>query len=163
MLAADSALPTATRRPRVRRLVLADFRSYASLDLDIDAQLVALTGDNGAGKTNVLEALSLFTPGRGLRRADLADMAREGASGGWAVSIEAGDEDATMQFGTGYDPREAVAFSVLAYSIHARASQPVCIAPIMLSQLGGVMTRERHPLQSTDFSFSRFQIGRAHV
>ena len=56
----------------------------------------------------------------------------------------------------GYDPREALAFSVLAYSIHARASLPVSIAPIMLSQLQGVMTRERHPLQSTDFSFSRF-------
>lgn len=56
----------------------------------------------------------------------------------------------------GFDPREAVAYSVLAYSIHARASQPVAVAPLMLSQLKGVLTRERHPLQSTDFSFSRF-------
>jgi hypothetical protein len=56
----------------------------------------------------------------------------------------------------GYDPREAVAYSVLAYSIQARASQPVSIAPLRLSQLKGVLTRERHPLQSTDFSFSRF-------
>jgi hypothetical protein len=56
----------------------------------------------------------------------------------------------------GYDPREAVAYSVLAYSIQARASQPVSIAPLMLSQLKGVLTRERHPLQSTAFSFSRF-------
>ena len=56
----------------------------------------------------------------------------------------------------GYDPREAVAYSVLAHSIHARASQPVTIAPLMLSELGGILTRERHPLQSTDFSFSRF-------
>jgi hypothetical protein len=56
----------------------------------------------------------------------------------------------------GYDPREAVAFSVLAHSIHARASEPVCITPLMLSQLKGVYTRERHPLQSTDFSFTRF-------
>jgi len=56
----------------------------------------------------------------------------------------------------GYDPREAVAFSVLAHSIHARASQPVSITPLMLSQLKGVLTRERHALQSTDFSFSRF-------
>lgn len=56
----------------------------------------------------------------------------------------------------GYDPREAVAFSVLSYSIHARASVPVEIAPLMLSQLKGVLWRERHPLQSTDFSFSRF-------
>jgi lipopolysaccharide biosynthesis glycosyltransferase len=56
----------------------------------------------------------------------------------------------------GYDAREAVAFSVLAHSIHTRASAPVSITPLMLSQLRGVLTRERHPLQSTDFSFSRF-------
>lgn len=56
----------------------------------------------------------------------------------------------------GYDPREAVAFSVLAFSIQARASEPVTVAPLMLSQLGRILTRERHPLQSTDFSFSRF-------
>lgn len=58
----------------------------------------------------------------------------------------------------GYDPREAVAFSVLAYSIHMRASQPVSITPLMLSQLKSIYTRERHPLQSTDFSFSRFLV-----
>lgn len=56
----------------------------------------------------------------------------------------------------GYDPREAVAYNVLAHSINHRASQPVSIAPLMLSQLGGIYTRERHPLQSTDFSFTRF-------
>src|SRR5699024_4421517 len=56
----------------------------------------------------------------------------------------------------GFDPREAVAFNVLSHSIHARSSQPVAIAPLALGQLTGLMTRERHPLQSTDFSFSRF-------
>ena len=56
----------------------------------------------------------------------------------------------------GFDPRETVAFHVLSQSIHARASQPVAITPVMLSQLEGLMTRERNPLQSTDFSFSRF-------
>lgn len=56
----------------------------------------------------------------------------------------------------GYDPREAVAYNVLAYSIQARASRAVTIAPLMLPQLKGILTRERHPLQSTDFSFSRF-------
>jgi hypothetical protein len=56
----------------------------------------------------------------------------------------------------GYDPREAVAFSVLAHSIHVRASRPVAIAPLMMSQLNELLVRERHPLQSTDFSFSRF-------
>ncbi|MCX7138296.1 MAG: glycosyltransferase [Proteobacteria bacterium] len=56
----------------------------------------------------------------------------------------------------GYDAREAAAYSVLAHSIHARASVPVAVVPVMLSELKGVLTRERHPLQSTDFSFSRF-------
>ena len=56
----------------------------------------------------------------------------------------------------GFDPIKTISFHVLAHSIHARASEPVSVSPLMLSQLGGVMTRERHPLQSSDFSFSRF-------
>jgi len=56
----------------------------------------------------------------------------------------------------GYDPREAAAFSVLCHSIHAYASRPVSIAPLRLSQLKGIHKRERHSLQSTDFSFTRF-------
>ncbi|MDH5545498.1 MAG: glycosyltransferase [Gammaproteobacteria bacterium] len=56
----------------------------------------------------------------------------------------------------GYDPREAIAYSVLSHSINARATEPVSITPVALSQLKGVMKRERNPLQSTDFSFSRF-------
>ncbi|TVR08769.1 MAG: DNA replication/repair protein RecF [Salinarimonadaceae bacterium] len=64
-------------RARVTRLVLQDFRSYPGLSVETDASLVALSGENGAGKTNLLEAISLFTPGRGLRRAELAEMARD--------------------------------------------------------------------------------------
>lgn len=56
----------------------------------------------------------------------------------------------------GYDPREAVAFNVLCQSIHEHASEPVSITPIRLSQLQHIFSRERHALQSTDFSFSRF-------
>lgn len=56
----------------------------------------------------------------------------------------------------GFDERETAAFHVLSHSIHMHASQPVSITPIMLSQLKGVYMRERNPLQSTDFSFSRF-------
>jgi hypothetical protein len=56
----------------------------------------------------------------------------------------------------GYDRRETVAYNVLAHSIQERATQPVAIAPLMLSQLKYVLYRERHLLQSTDFSFSRF-------
>lgn len=58
----------------------------------------------------------------------------------------------------GYDPREAVAFNVLSHSIHRLASAPVSIAPLMLTQLRGVFTRPRDPLQSTDFSFTRFLV-----
>jgi hypothetical protein len=58
----------------------------------------------------------------------------------------------------GFDPREAVAYSVLAHSILARASEPVSIAPLMLSQLRGVFRRARDPLQSTDFAFTRFLV-----
>jgi hypothetical protein len=56
----------------------------------------------------------------------------------------------------GFDPRETVAYSVLAHSIMKRSSAPVAISSIALSQLSSVLTRERHLLQSTDFSFSRF-------
>jgi hypothetical protein len=67
----------------------------------------------------------------------------------------AGGADPIRVF-VGYDTREAVAFSVLAHSIHERASRPVSITPIRLSQLAGVFAREANPLQSTQFSFSRF-------
>lgn len=86
----------------VRRLVLSDFRSYAALDLTIESQLVALAGDNGAGKTNILEALSLFSPGRGLRRALLPEMARRDGSGGFSVFAGIDGPDGTRQLGSGF-------------------------------------------------------------
>ena len=99
-------MPNALRRPRVRRLILQDFRSYATLDLALAGGVVALTGENGAGKTNLLEALSLFTPGRGLRRASLSECARAGA-GGFAISIsieEEGEDGEPRQLGAGLEP-----------------------------------------------------------
>ena len=81
MSAADPSPPAAPGEarggPLATRLSLRDFRSYAALDLEVAGRVVVLVGENGAGKTNLLEALSLFTPGRGLRRADLGQMARE--------------------------------------------------------------------------------------
>ena len=64
--------------------------------------------------------------------------------------------DLPLRIFIGYDPREAAAYGVMAHSINARSSLPVSITPLMLSQLGGVFTRPRDALQSTDFSFSRF-------
>jgi len=87
----------------VRRLALADFRSYASLDLAVNARLVVLTGDNGGGKTNLLEALSLLAPGRGLRRAELRDCARHNGGGGFAISVELETQNGGVQLGTGIE------------------------------------------------------------
>jgi hypothetical protein len=58
----------------------------------------------------------------------------------------------------GYDPHEAVAYHVLCHSILERATCPVRFMPLRLGNLGRRMWRERHPLQSTDFSFSRFLV-----
>ena len=68
------------------RLVLTDFRNHRDTILTPGTGFVVLAGDNGAGKTNVLEAVSLLAPGRGLRRAPLTEMARQGGSGGFGVA-----------------------------------------------------------------------------
>ncbi|HEX2795253.1 MAG TPA: DNA replication/repair protein RecF [Croceicoccus sp.] len=70
------------------RIRLADFRNHAATRLEGAGRFNLLIGSNGAGKTNVLEALSLLAPGRGLRRAQLSDIAREGAHGGFAVGAD---------------------------------------------------------------------------
>ena len=81
----------------VSRLSLTDFRSYADALVAPGPGFVILTGENGAGKTNMLEAVSLLAPGRGLRGAPLADMARRGGAGGFAVAARF-DE---VEIGTG--------------------------------------------------------------
>jgi len=70
----------------IERLTLTDFRSYPSASLDVGSGFVVLTGENGAGKTNILEAVSLLGPGRGLRAAPFRDMVRDGGPGGFTVS-----------------------------------------------------------------------------
>lgn len=72
-------------RVSVTRLKLNDFRNYRGLDLHFGPASVVLAGENGAGKTNLLEALSLLAPGRGLRRAAYGEVARAGSSAGFAV------------------------------------------------------------------------------
>jgi DNA replication and repair protein RecF len=83
------------------RLVLNDFRNHCDAMLAPGPGLVVLTGENGAGKTNVLEAVSLLSPGRGLRGAALSEMARTGGSGGFAVAARLGE----VEIGTGTDAR----------------------------------------------------------
>ncbi len=70
----------------VSNLTLSHFRSHRRAELTLDARPVAIHGNNGAGKTNILEAVSLLSPGRGLRRASAEDMTRKPEAIGWKVS-----------------------------------------------------------------------------
>ena len=74
-----------TQKTQIQRLKLTDFRNYAQAGLSLDGRHVVLVGDNGAGKTNFMEAISFLSPGRGLRRAVLSDIPRLGASGSFTV------------------------------------------------------------------------------
>jgi len=97
---------------RISRLTLTKFRSYRSATLAPKANLVVLTGPNGAGKTNVLEAISFLSPGRGLRRAQLDEVAfadGDSENGGsydrsWAVSAEVDGALGLATLGTGVEP-----------------------------------------------------------
>lgn len=90
------------------RLVLTDFRNHADLTLAVGRGFVVLTGENGAGKTNILEAVSLLAPGRGLRRAALSDMARQGGPGGFGVAADLrAPMDASVALATGTQPGAA--------------------------------------------------------
>ncbi|MBA4041572.1 MAG: DNA replication/repair protein RecF [Sphingobium sp.] len=76
----------------ITRLVLTDFRNHAAATIAPGGGFVVLTGDNGAGKTNILEAISLLAPGRGLRRASPGEMARQGGNGGFGVAATLADD-----------------------------------------------------------------------
>ena len=92
----------------VRQLRLTDFRNYRQLRLDCDVSPVVLVGDNGAGKTNLLEALSFLAPGRGLRRARLDEVGRkpreEEPAPNWAVAATLETPDGRLAIGTGIEP-----------------------------------------------------------
>ena len=99
----------AVGRVGVTRLILKDFRNYAEARLDIGTAPVVVTGPNGSGKTNLLEALSFLSPGRGLRGARLGDVERrrENEAGspraGWAVAATVETWRGTVRLGTGRD------------------------------------------------------------
>lgn len=92
----------------LRRVTLANFRSYHAAQVELArAGPVVLTGANGGGKTNLIEAISLLAPGRGLRRATLEELAFSEGDGGWAVSAEIEGMLGLATLGTGIDPPAA--------------------------------------------------------
>lgn len=90
----------------VTRLKLTGYRNYDQCALAFDARHVVLTGDNGAGKTNLMEAVSLLTPGRGLRRAAYGDIPRAGSEGGFSVFAVIEGMEGEAEIGTGFDPAQ---------------------------------------------------------
>ncbi|WP_160011002.1 DNA replication/repair protein RecF [Rhizobium sp. 18055] len=85
------------------RLKLTDFRNYATAGLQLDGRHVVLTGDNGAGKTNLMEAVSFLSPGRGMRRATYGDVTRVGAHAGFSIFAELDGMEGEVEIGTGVD------------------------------------------------------------
>jgi DNA replication and repair protein RecF len=88
----------------ITQLSLTAFRNYDEARIVLDSSPVVLTGPNGSGKTNALEALSLLVPGRGLRRAPLSEMQNRNLEAPWAVAAELMTPSGTIRLGTGRDP-----------------------------------------------------------
>ena len=98
--------------PLIRKLTVSNFRNYSKASLEPSKQMVILLGNNGAGKTNLLEAISMLSPGRGLRQAQLmqlnrakTDATNEGntieAQRQWAVSVKVESNGLETIIGTG--------------------------------------------------------------
>jgi DNA replication and repair protein RecF len=105
---------------RIHRLTLTHFRNYRAASLATRGGMVVLVGPNGAGKTNCIEAISFLSPGRGLRRATLDDVADNQGDGSWAVSAEVEGALGLATLGTGID---AQIFSEEGRSEEATASR----------------------------------------
>jgi DNA replication and repair protein RecF len=91
-------------KARISRLTLSNFRSYHAANIAVGGDVVVLVGPNGAGKTNLLEAISLLSPGRGLRRADTSELAFNEGDGSWAISAEVDGALGLATLGTGIEP-----------------------------------------------------------
>jgi DNA replication and repair protein RecF len=87
----------------VRRLTLNNFRNYHAASLETGAKTIVLVGPNGAGKTNLIEAISFFAPGRGLRRANLDEVAFSEGDGSWAAAAEIEGALGLATLGTGIE------------------------------------------------------------
>lgn len=108
MTTADPAVSTLDRLARrslwIDRIAITNFRSYQRAELIAGPGPIVLLGANGAGKTNLLEAISLLAPGSGLRRASYDELGRIGGDGNWAVAARVGTHAGTIDIGTGQRP-----------------------------------------------------------
>ncbi len=155
----------------VTRLSLTAFRNYNDLQLDLDASPVVLTGPNGSGKTNILEAISLLVPGRGLRRAPLAEVQNRFAAEPWAEAVELRTTDDAFRIGTGRDPespddaRRVVHIDGKPVKSQQTLADRVVMAwvtPDMDRLLADGPSARRKLLDRLVYSFDRAHAGRVH-
>lgn len=90
----------------IERMTLSGFRNYSHAKIETGPEPVILLGENGSGKTNLLEAVSLLAPGQGMRRASFSDLARAGGDGTWAVNARAHTALGAVDIGTGILPAQ---------------------------------------------------------
>jgi DNA replication and repair protein RecF len=104
----DAPLSPEVRLPRVRltRLALQDFRNHGQTVLPLDGRHVCLYGANGAGKTNLLEAVSMLGQGKGLRSANLPEMVKQGGPSRWAISADLRDGEVDRKISLALDVDE---------------------------------------------------------
>jgi DNA replication and repair protein RecF len=139
---------------RISRLTLTNFRSYHAASLSAGRGPIVLVGPNGAGKTNLIETISFLSPGRGLRRATLEEVAFQEGDGSWAVAAEVDGALGLATLGTGHEPpgrngpgegrkcrvdREPVA-SAVAFADHLAV---VWLTPAMDSLFSGPASERR--------------------
>lgn len=156
----------------IRRLTLTNFRSYRAASLVLAEGPVVLVGANGAGKTNLIEALSFLAPGRGLRRATLDEVAFSEGDGSWAVAAEVEGALGLAMLGTGVEAdgeeatsrkcridRETVA-SAAAFADHLRV---VWLTPQMDQLFAGPASERRRFLDRLVLAVDPEHMGRVNA
>lgn len=113
------------------QLSLAQFRSWPRLDLGLDAEPLAIFGANGSGKTNILEAVSMLAPGRGLRAAQAADQARVGPNAGWRIRAALDDRDIITQAAPGLSRAVSLDDKQVPQTALARLLRIIWLVPAM--------------------------------
>lgn len=117
--------------PFLTRLSLAQFRSWARLDLVPDSRPLAIHGPNGSGKTNILEAVSMLAPGRGLRGASAPEQARQGRDAGWRIRATLGDHGVETQAPPGQTRSVALDDKPVPQTRLARLVRVIWLVPAM--------------------------------
>ena len=168
----DAVYPEASAAAlTIGRISLSAYRNYHELDLSFDAAPVVLTGANGSGKTNLLEAVSFLVPGRGLRHAELADLQNHNHKAPWAAAFRVDTQAGLLQIGTGRDPDEAAGERrVVHVDGQAARSQAALATHIAMAWITPDMDRvlaegpgqRRKLLDRLAYSFDPAHSGRVH-